>query len=560
MWEALGTENDKALPEPVPDDPQARPPSTRGPPSPSMPLFDIVVRSSAAAVAAGCSLEGVRDADGTWLRFADSPSPDALTVAVAEGVADTGGWMVALQGRAWAHAYDLGPGHAGAGRALAVVSAGEEPTKSGVQMLRLMFAALRAEMAKQAARRLAARRPPSTTAAAPAPTIRAVRELERLLHEPLVEGQGVEGVLEMLARLVGRPALAVDAQGDLLAAARRPGQDAPPPFDADQLPEPSAKGVHRVGEWWATAARIRDRVVAWVGLCDPDGDLSMVDTVALESAADAVAIELSGNRPGGLRSDDDWHVLCDALIAGKEVVARDVAAVVGYPLEAARRVVLVEAESHGAHFVEAVRRGVRPMQLFPVVSSQDGRVAFVAPDRVDWTGFRQSVFEEAGGRRCRVGVGGNAQEVESLKRSLHEADMSLRIGGMLDLGPVTLYDDLGVYALVVSSSDPGALSVFVDKWLGALVDYDRRGRMELVKTLGHYLEQGGSLDKTAASLCVHRSTLKYRLRRVREIGDLDLDDPDVRFNLQFATRARVTLEALRRDDYDEFTDHAGSGA
>jgi hypothetical protein len=44
---------------------------------------------------------------------------------------------------------------------------------------------------------------------------------------------------------------------------------------------------------------------------------------------------------------------------------------------------------------------------------------------------------------------------------------------------------------------------------------------------------------------VHRSTLKYRLRRIREITDYDLADPDTRFNLQFAPRTKATLDALR---------------
>jgi len=44
---------------------------------------------------------------------------------------------------------------------------------------------------------------------------------------------------------------------------------------------------------------------------------------------------------------------------------------------------------------------------------------------------------------------------------------------------------------------------------------------------------------------VHRSTLKYRLQRIRELTGYDLGDPETRFNLELATRTRVTLAALR---------------
>ena len=64
-------------------------------------------------------------------------------------------------------------------------------------------------------------------------------------------------------------------------------------------------------------------------------------------------------------------------------------------------------------------------------------------------------------------------------------------------------------------------------------------------TLTQYLEHGGNYDATAAELSVHKSTLKYRLQRIRELTGLELNDPDVHFNLQLATRAWGTLQALR---------------
>jgi hypothetical protein len=43
------------------------------------------------------------------------------------------------------------------------------------------------------------------------------------------------------------------------------------------------------------------------------------------------------------------------------------------------------------------------------------------------------------------------------------------------------------------------------------------------------------------TLLLHRSTLRYRLQRIREMSGHDLDDPDTRFNLQLATRALPEL-------------------
>ena len=74
---------------------------------------------------------------------------------------------------------------------------------------------------------------------------------------------------------------------------------------------------------------------------------------------------------------------------------------------------------------------------------------------------------------------------------------------------------------------------------------DERKHTELVKTLTQYLQHGGGYEATSRALSVHRSTLKYRLQRIRELTGFDLGDPETHFNLQLATRAWLTLQALR---------------
>jgi DNA-binding PucR family transcriptional regulator len=77
------------------------------------------------------------------------------------------------------------------------------------------------------------------------------------------------------------------------------------------------------------------------------------------------------------------------------------------------------------------------------------------------------------------------------------------------------------------------------------MDYDTSHGAQLVLTLSEYLECGGNYDATAKVLLVHRNTLKYRLRRIREVSGHDLGSPDTQFNLQLATRAWRTVQALR---------------
>ena len=100
--------------------------------------------------------------------------------------------------------------------------------------------------------------------------------------------------------------------------------------------------------------------------------------------------------------------------------------------------------------------------------------------------------------------------------------------------------------LLAGVSDLDEVERFVRAWLGELLDYDAdREASDLVTTLGQYLDSGGSYADTCRALAVHRSTLKYRLQRIREISGHDLHSPEAKFNLALAVRAWRTLHAMR---------------
>ena len=108
-----------------------------------------------------------------------------------------------------------------------------------------------------------------------------------------------------------------------------------------------------------------------------------------------------------------------------------------------------------------------------------------------------------------------------------------------------MFDDLGVYQVLATAHNSASLERFVREWLGTLMDYDSTHGSQLVMTLSQSLDCGGDYDAAARALSVHRSTLKYRLRRIREVSGHDLGVPDTQFNLQVAARAWRTVQALR---------------
>lgn len=95
------------------------------------------------------------------------------------------------------------------------------------------------------------------------------------------------------------------------------------------------------------------------------------------------------------------------------------------------------------------------------------------------------------------------------------------------------FDDLG-YIHTLYHAGPASLSVNPQAPLLRRLLAERGA--DLFKTLEAYLDAGGNSVQTAASLQIHRSTLNYRLARVKEICDVDLSSASMRLNLQIALK------------------------
>ncbi|MGW1028076.1 PucR family transcriptional regulator [Streptomyces sp. NPDC002577] len=69
-----------------------------------------------------------------------------------------------------------------------------------------------------------------------------------------------------------------------------------------------------------------------------------------------------------------------------------------------------------------------------------------------------------------------------------------------------------------------------------LLAYDAEHRTDLPRTLAVHLTRFGDVAAASRDLGIHPNTLRYRLRRVRELFGLDLDDPDIRLLTELGLR------------------------
>ena len=385
------------------------------------------------------------------------------------------------------------------------------------------------------------------------------------IHERLTRvaaaGEGAAGIAEALHDLTGLAVAVEDRYGNLSAWAG-PGRPArypkPPAYEREQLLRrlmTAGRSVRDGGRVVALASP-RPGVLGLLALMDPDHRAGTTDVMALEHGATVLAVELARLR--GL-ADTELRVrrelVHDLLTGTGDESAYLRAEALGYDLGRPHQVAVVEvADSSPAQedVLHATRRVLRHQQLPCLLGSMAGTVVIVAAaqeapgDRGDWEALRAGIVAELGdGSRCRIGVGDAYPRPSELPRSLREARLALRMQkASASAERTSVFADLDVLRMLAAVDDLTDVEAFVRKWLGVLAAYDERKHTELVKTLIQYLQHGGGYEATSRALSVHRSTLKYRLQRIRELTGFDLGDPETHFNLQLAARAYVTLQAL----------------
>jgi sugar diacid utilization regulator len=96
------------------------------------------------------------------------------------------------------------------------------------------------------------------------------------------------------------------------------------------------------------------------------------------------------------------------------------------------------------------------------------------------------------------------------------------------------FDSLGSYSVLYNLQDAFSANMFFKNYFNPLFEYGNGKGKDLFDTLRVYLMMNGNLKETAEHLFIHRSSLKYRLEKIRDILQLNIDDAEERFNLMLA--------------------------
>ncbi len=136
----------------------------------------------------------------------------------------------------------------------------------------------------------------------------------------------------------------------------------------------------------------------------------------------------------------------------------------------------------------------------------------------------------------KIYVGTSSYEDDSklLARAYKRACGVVKLAESYDM-PFAEYSKTGMYKLLMAVEDKSSLKEYYDDCLGLLIKYDEKNNTDYVKTLRLYLDNDSSIAEVARITFVHRNTVNYKIKKIKDILGCEFNQRDkLRLTLAFA--------------------------
>jgi sugar diacid utilization regulator len=312
--------------------------------------------------------------------------------------------------------------------------------------------------------------------------------------------------------------------------------------------------------------RVEDRVEAWVTAAPQDGDMALgLDLVLRVVAAREGEALARARRAEELPIQSREEVLTELLtspLQGRAALVRG-ARSLGVPIDGWHVAVRLELESLAEPDGPAAAYEAR--QAFARAALQaigaDGgtwhsaragtahlllRMYREDPGAGAGSAVARAVDEALRGLRSRLpaaivhcGVGSAYAGAAGLLSSAGEAKAAATTGRASGrVNTAVPFDSVGLRRTLVEWYASDTAQEAVTTVLAPLSNLGGARAERLLQTLHVYLDQRGSLTRTAETLHLHRNAVAYRMNQIFELLDVDADNPDDLLLLQLACRAR----------------------
>lgn len=139
-----------------------------------------------------------------------------------------------------------------------------------------------------------------------------------------------------------------------------------------------------------------------------------------------------------------------------------------------------------------------------------------------------------------IGIGQNESGLLLLAKSYKQAVSVLHMA-VKSNWPKVYYKNLGIYKILLSTEDNQVLREIYNEVLGKLAEHDANYDTDYMSTLKLYLENDASVQAVAKLTYVHRNTINYKLRKIKEITNCNINGVEERLKIMLAFKIKDIL-------------------
>lgn len=136
---------------------------------------------------------------------------------------------------------------------------------------------------------------------------------------------------------------------------------------------------------------------------------------------------------------------------------------------------------------------------------------------------------------CRAGISLCFHCIDKLSEHYQQALTCLTLASKLNREDTILhYDDFSVLHMINSFSEQADITGLIHPILLTLDQQDREKGSDFMNTLNVYLRHNQDIEQTSKELHIHYNTLKYRMKRMKDLTDINFFDGNLLFRLRLS--------------------------
>ena len=140
----------------------------------------------------------------------------------------------------------------------------------------------------------------------------------------------------------------------------------------------------------------------------------------------------------------------------------------------------------------------------------------------------------------RISISDSSDDIFELEELYNHAELTMKLGK--SSGGLLKYENLGIYKILLEVKNRKVLEQFYQDTLGKIEELEPGKMEDYLQTLSLFLKLGGNVHAVSEENNTHRNTVLYRLQRLEEVLNIDLQDGITRTYLQIAMYIRTLLK------------------